>query len=345
MYAAAQLKAGSAALESIFGMPGYVGASIGALIVVVYCFSGGIRASIWTDAAQSLVMFGSMVLLALVAAVHVGGPSALMAKLASIDPTLTNVFPEDPRFGFLIYFAGMIFGGFGVVGQPHILVRSMAIRDPRQIRRARLHYFVWLVPFYGMAIWTGLHARVLLPDLMSAAALTTEQALPLLSIELLPDLLIGLMLAGLFAATMSTADSQIIACTSAVTQDVRPRWADSYNASKLTTLSVTAIALTIALTSPSGVFALVLDAWAVLSCTLGPVLIISVFNLPCSQGMGVAMILVGFIVTNVWITSAYAGATYVNLPGMAAVFSVYFVLLGLQKVREACRGSAQAEEV
>ncbi len=345
MYAAAQLKAGSTALQSLFGMPAYLGAVIGAVIVVIYCYSGGIRASIWTDAAQSLVMFGSMALLTVVAGAHVGELSALMTELASIDPALTNVFPEDPRFGFLIYFMGMVFGGFGVVGQPHILVRSMAIEDAEQIRKARIYYFAWLIPFYAMAILVGLYARVILPDLMSDSMLTSEQALPLLSIELLPDVLVGLMLAGLFSATMSTADSQIISCTSAVTQDIRPRWSDSYGASKLTTLGVTAIALTIALSSGSGVFTLVLDAWAVLSCTLGPLLIVRLFKLPCSQGVGVAMILVGFVVTNGWVASSYAGATYVNFPGMAAVFLTYFGLIGLQKLRAARCGSARAQQV
>ena len=82
-----------------------------------------------------------------------------------------------------------------------------------------------------------------------------------------------------------------------------------------------------------------------LSCTLGPLLIVRLFKLPCSQGMGVAMILVGFVVTNAWVTSRYAGATYVNFPGMAAVFLTYFVLLGLQKLRGTRRDSAGAEEV
>jgi sodium/proline symporter len=337
MYAAAQLKAGSTALQSIFGMPANLGAILGAVIVVIYCYSGGIRASIWTDGAQSLVMLGSMALLTYAAGSHVGGPSVLMSQLASIDPALTSVFPQDPRFGFPVYFMGMICGGFGVVGQPHILVRSMAIEDAEKIRKARLYYFVWLIPFYVMAILVGLYARVLLPDLVSGEVLASERALPLLSIELLPDVAVGLMLAGLFSATMSTADSQIISCTSAVTQDIRPRWSDSYGASKLTTLGGTAVALAIAISSGSGVFSLVLDAWAVLSCTLGPLLIVSLFGLPCSEKMGVAMILVGFVVTNVWVTSSYANATYVNFPGMAAVFLTYFVLLGLRKLQRSRR--------
>jgi hypothetical protein len=130
-----------------------------------------------------------------------------------------------------------------------------------------------------------------------------------------------------------------------VTQDIRPRWSDSYGASKATTLGVTAVALTIALSSGSGVFTLVLDAWAVLSCTLGPLLIVRLLKLPCSQGVGVAMVLVGFVVTNAWVTSCYAGATYVNFPGMAAVFLTYFVLLGLQKLPGTRHDPARAEDV
>jgi len=333
MYAAAQLKAGSVALQSIFGLPPHTGALIGAGIVVVYCYAGGLRASIWTDGAQSLVMFLSMALLSAVALLQVGGPEGLMAHLAAIDPALTRPLPRDPRLGFGIYLLGMIFGGLGVVGQPHILVRSMAIDDPRRIRVARLYYFAWLVPFYVMAIGVGLCARVLMPELVDGPAETTEQALPLLSIALLPDVLVGLMLAGLFSATMSTADSQIIACTSAVTQDIQPRWSGSYRGSKLTTLGVTAIAFGIAVGSPAGVFDLVLDAWAVLSCTIGPLLLVRLSGLPLTQGMGVAMIATGFCVSHLWMASDYASASYVNFPGMAAVFVAYAAMLALRRLR------------
>jgi len=335
MYAAAQLKAGSLALESIFGMPTNLGAVLGAAIVVAYCYAGGIRASIWTDAAQSLVMIASMAVLAVVASREVGGPAALMKGLASIGPEMAHVFPADLRFGFLIYLAGMVFGGLGVIGQPHILVRTMTLRDAREIPRARFYYFLWLIPFYVLAIWVGLHARVLLPGLMESSAATTEQALPLLSIELLPDVLIGLMLAGLFSATMSTADSQIIACTNAVTQDLQPRWADSYAASKGTTLVVTGLALTIAVNSSAGVFRLVLDAWAVLSCSLGPLVLLRLLGLPCSERVGIALVAVGLVVSNGWVLSEYAADTYVNLPGMLAVLATYGLIRVAQRSQNA----------
>ena len=276
-------------------------------------------------------MAGSMALLVGIAAAEVGGPGQLLVALSDIDSRLITLIPEDARFGFLLYFLGMFLGGFGVVGQPHILVRSMCIKEADQIKRARLYYFLFLIPFYAMAIGVGLHARVLLPELAASAHLTTEHALPVLSVTLLPEILIGLMLAGLFSATMSTADSQVIACSSAIIQDIRPHWKNSYKASKIST--VTAIALAIALSSSDGVFALVLEAWAVLSCSLGPLLVISLLNWPYSQRMALVMMAVGFVAANGWAESPWASAIYVNLPGMAAVFLSYGIMLGIHRLR------------
>ncbi len=333
MYAAAQLKAGGTALQSIFGLPESLGAIIGTLIVVIYCFSGGIRASIWTDAAQSTVMFVSMMLLVVTANFAVGGLGGLFGRLEAIDPSLTSLFPQDLRYGFLLYFLGMVAGGFGVIGQPHLLVRSMCIQDASAIRRARLYYFLWVIPFYAFAIGVGLHARVLMPELAEAAGLASEQALPLLSLRLFPDILVGLVLAGLFSATMSTADSQMIACTSAVTQDIRPSWRKSYRATKVTTIVVACTALTIALSSPDGVFALVLDAWAVLSCTLGPLFVLRVLGFSISQRTGLLLMGVGFAVSNGWVVLNLSDAIYTNLPGMATVFISFFFLFGLAWLR------------
>ena len=93
-----------------------------------------------------------MLLLVLTANFAVGGPGALFERLDGIDPSLTSLLPQDLRFGFLLYFLGMVAGGFGVVGQPHLLARSMCIQDASDIRKARLYYFLWVIPFYGFAI-------------------------------------------------------------------------------------------------------------------------------------------------------------------------------------------------
>ncbi len=331
VYAAAQLKAGSTALHTLFGWDMRVGAIIGAVIVVLYCFSGGIRASIWTDCAQSVVMMTAMVLLLVVATTKVGGPAELWSNLSAQDPQLVNWRPQNLEFGFALYLLGMTFGGFGAVGQPHILVRFMAIRSVEQIRRARWIYFAWFVPFFVAGIAVGLYSRAIIPDIASleiAQDVTdaSELAMPQLARLLLPDVLVGLTLAGLFAATMSTADSQILVCSGALTQDINPRWRDSYMASKIGTLSVTLLALAVALLAGQGVFSLVLIAWSAMGAGLGPVLILRVFGQRVSAPAALLMMITGVATVIVWNISGYDAAVFKLLPGMAAAFAVYAVV-------------------
>lgn len=331
-YAAAQLSAGSIALESLFGFQPWLGAVIGAVIVVLYCYSGGLRASIWTDAAQSVVMLGSMLILLGYAALEIGGPASLFAELRAIDPELVRWFPPDLAAGFPLYFLGFVAGGFGAIGQPHILIRSMAIESAAQIDRARRIYFAWFIPFYVMAVFTALYARAILPELAvppagltgeaaaTAVVTASESALPELSMALMPDFLVGLMLAGLFSATMSTADSQILACSAACTQDVFPQYKDSTRASKLATLSVTVLALAIALTAGEGVFALVLGAWSLLGASLGPILVLRVTGVRFPTWLGLAMMGAGLGTVWLW---PWSGAVFKLLPGLLVAFGLY----------------------
>lgn len=329
-YAAAQFRAGSTALEQLFGWPNEVGAILGAIIVVAYCFSGGIRASIWTDAAQAFVMLGAMLLLTGAAAIEVGGPTALFAALASQDPALVRWIPPDLAFGFGLYVLGFAFGGLGAIGQPHILVRSMAIESPEAIPAARRIYFAWFVPFNILAVAAGLYGRVLLPDLLAsvpveAAASAAERTLPMLADMLLPQFLVGLVLAGLFSATISTADSQVLACSAVITQDIAPQYRQSSFASKVATLSVTALALGLALFARGGVFDLVLVAWSALGATIGPLILLRVFNREVYPLQGVAMMIAGLVTVFAWGGSAWSGDIFKLLPGFLVPLLIYAI--------------------
>ncbi|HIB66059.1 MAG TPA: sodium/proline symporter [Phycisphaerales bacterium] len=337
-YAAAQLKAGSTTLNALFGWPLWAGSVIGILVVVIYCFSGGIRASIWTDSAQSIVMLVSMTVLMGACWLQVGGLAELRQSLAAIDPQLVEIMPRGLAFGLGLYVLGFIFGGIGTIGQPHILIRFMAIDEVDSIKTARTIYFLWYTYFSAAALLVGLYSRVLLPDLTeglkpAAAVAATEGALPTLAVEMLPSLLIGLMLAGIFSATMSTADSQILSCSAAVTQDIFPRWSKSYSASKMATLSVALVALAIALTASSGVFALVLVAWSALSATIGPILLIRLANLPLPSWLGVTMMVTGLSTVVLWGYSGFAGSVFKALPGMLIPLILYGFYYGISTAK------------
>lgn len=340
-YAAAQLKAGSTALQTLFGWDPRVGAVLGAAIVVAYCFAGGIRASIWTDAAQSLVMIGSMMVLIGYAIAHVGGLDALTTNLASQDEQLTRWMPGSLRFGFVPYLLGMTAGGFGAIGQPHILVRFMALESPDSVGRAKLVYFAWFVPFFALAILVGLYSRALLPELVNtgtaaglSASAAAEFAMPELARMLLPDVLLGLILAGLFSATMSTADSQILVCSGCITQDIVPQWRESYLASKLATLGIAGVALAIALSAHQGVFSLVLIAWSALGATLGPVLIARLYGFQLSTTASVVVMASGLATVMVWNASGLDGDVFKLLPGLIvpAVFLIVLTRFGPRRI-------------
>jgi sodium/proline symporter len=341
-YAAAQLKAGSTALTGIFGWSPAVGIVLGAAVVVLYCFAGGIRASIWTDALQALVMLISLAALLGCALWRIGGPADLFGVLAAADPSLVRFVPDGLALGFGLYLLGFVFGGFGVVGQPHILVRSMAIRSVDAIVPARRVYFLWYVPFSVAAVLAGLCSRALVPDLLAGVppadlAVAAEDALPTLAQTVLPQALFGILLAGVFAATLSTADSQILACSAAVTQDIAPRYHRSVTAAKLATLAIAALALVIALVADENVFSLVLGAWSALGATLGPLLLVRLARLPLPAGRALVMMATGLATTWAWTHSGIGGDVFELLPGMVAPLAVYTLAEAVPRLRRAVR--------
>jgi sodium/proline symporter len=330
VYAAAQLKAGSTALTALFDWDIEVGVFIGAAIVVLYSYAGGIRADIWTDAAQSFVMIVSMAMILIAGFMEIGGWNALAANLSGQDPSLVEIFPEGLTFGVAPFIIGFMFAGMTAAGQPHLMTRLMAIESTSAIRRASVYYFSWYVPFFLLSIGVGLYCRAILPDLNSLPAAQTleeptELALPLITMELLPDIFVGLALAGLFAATVSTADSQIIVCSGSLTQDVHPRWRKSYLASKIGTFSITALAVLIALYAPEGVFGLVLIAWSALGASLGSVLIVRLFGGEINSATALAMMITAVVVVSLWHISPYDDDVFKAFPGVVAAGLVYLI--------------------
>ncbi|VEP14429.1 Na+/solute symporter [Hyella patelloides LEGE 07179] len=320
-YAAAQLLAGSKALNSLFGWDNAVGIIIGAVIVVVYCFSGGIRASIWTDSVQSIVMIVALLVLLITTIFAGGGVGNLYTNLQQVDANLVTLFPDNLAWGFMPFFIGWLIAGFGVVGQPHILVRAMALNSANNMGKARDIKIICGLFTAFAAITIGLFARLLLPELNDP-----ELALLDLSQQLLPGILVGVMLAGLFAATISTADSQILSCSAALTQDLFPGLAKSYKFAKIGTLIVTAIVLAIALINNDSVFGLITFAWSILASGLGVLLILRCFEKPVSTPIAIAIMLTGIATAMTWkLGLQLSGAVYEVFPGMTAGVFVYLI--------------------
>lgn len=321
-YASAQLVAGSKALEALLAWPAWSGAVIGAVLVAGYCLAGGIRASIWTDVAQSFVMIFAMAVLLVVALQNVGGIDSAVAQMAEVEGFLAW-FPDDllvpGLLGGFIFAIAWAFAGFSVIGQPHIMVRFMTLNSSASIRTARIWYYLWFTAFYIMATLVGMLARIYLQDTGSFDA---ELALPTMAMQLLSPVLVGLVLAGIFASTISTADSLILSCSSALTHDLLGQRGESMGFIKLGTLAITAAALGIALVNEQSVFNLVIMAWSGLASAFAPLLIVLCLGAQPSQRLSILAMLCGLLTAVLWRYYGLHSAVYEGMPGILVGLAV-----------------------
>lgn len=323
-YAAAQLSAGSKALHVLLQVDYQVGAIIGAVMVLLYCFAGGIRASIWTDAAQSCVMMAAMVLLVFTATNNFGGLSGAITQLTLIPDGYLSLWPQENFFGPILgpvsFLLGWLFAGFGVVGQPHIMVRFMAMDNIKNFNKVRFYYFSWYSLFAALTVMVGLLAKLMIINQNNFDA---ELALPMMATKILPEALVGLILAGLFSATMSTADSQILSCTAAIARDFFPNKKLSFLKTKLATIFITLLALGIALFASSSVFTLVVMAWAALASLFAPLLFVLALGARPKENVAIAMMLMGLLAMLSWRHFGLSDHVYEVLPGMLAGFFIF----------------------
>jgi Na+/proline symporter len=199
------------------------------------------------------------------------------------------------------------------------------------MRRARFYYYIWFTIFYCMAIGVGLLARVLLNN---PAEFDAELALPTMALELLPGPLVGLVLAGIFAATISTADSLILSCSSALSNDLLKRKIESTFLIRLSTLGMTGLALALTFSEQQSVFALVIMAWSALASAFAPLLLVLCFGQRVSEKLALTMMISGLLVASIWRWAGLADAVYEGMPGILFGLLVYTVGSRLTKRAE-----------
>ena len=327
IYAAAQLTAGGVALNSMLGWSEITGILIGFVLVVAYCYAGGIRASIWTDAAQSSVMIVGSTILCYVALGEVGGISGLHDRLNEIDSSMVNVYPSGLKFGVTLWIAAFFLGGLGVAGQPQVVSRVMTLNDDSDRKQAMVWFFVWQTPFIALMFIIGLACRAIFDGIISAE--DAESGLPMLAQSLDP-ILGGVILASIFAATMSTADSQVLACTAAITDDIKPEWSQDHGKTKKVTMVVAAFATAISVVGQQfpgfgdSVFALVVFAVYGLGGIFVPLILIRMAGYEPDSYHTTSMMVAALWGVLVWTILGFGEYVFPSVPGMGAAFAVHF---------------------
>jgi sodium/proline symporter len=322
-YVSAQFVAGGKAFASGFGLEMNTGIIITAAIVLLYTVVGGFLAVSLTDMFQAAFMLIALVVLPVIAVINIGGLSELIEQL-----TLLNVAYIDPfavTAGVAIGFLGI---GLGSPGNPHILARYMSIDDSKQLRVAAVVGTVWNVLMAWGAVFIGLAGRVYFPDVAMLPDSDTENLFPMLAQLQLHPALFGIVLASIFAAIMSTADSQLLVAASSVVRDIYEKQikkGEKVPQKKLVLLSrivvvgLVLIALLFGFIATDLVFWLVLFAWAGLGASLGPTSILALYWKGTTRAGVIAGLITGTLVTIVWYyIPLLKNSLYELIPGFAA---------------------------
>ncbi len=303
-YVAAQFNAGGKAFSTSFGISETGGIFITATIVLIYTVLGGFLAVSLTDMIQAIFMIVALLVLPIVVISNAGGWEAVVSILHNFNPKFLNPFAMAA--GGIMGFLGI---GLGSPGNPHILVRYMSVKDPRDLRKSCLIGTFWNVVMAWGAVFTGLVGRAfyLKPEALPGG--DPENLFPFLASAHLHPILMGIVTASILAAIMSTADSQLLVASSGVVRDVYQKIihkGQTINQKRLVLLSRVVVLLLVVVALIFGaiakdlVFWLVLFAWGGLGASFGPPLLLALFWKKTTKAGVAAGFISGTTVTIIW---------------------------------------------
>ena len=295
-YTASGFAACGKLFSSLFGMNYMTAMIISAVVIVAYTTAGGFFAASATDFVQSIIMTVAIVFVLVFSTISAGGIDVVVENAKALPGylSLTASYIEDTGKSEpynLLHIITTLSWGLGYFGMPHILLRFMAIEDEKKLKLSRRVASVWVVIAMAMAVLIGIVGRALsntgLVDQLhgnDTETIIVRVAHLLSTYGAFPAIMAGLILAGILASTMSTADSQLLAAASSVSENIlreafhlKISEKKSMLAARLTVIGIAILGIVIARNPDSSVFSIVSFAWAGFGAAFGPLVICSLF--------------------------------------------------------------------
>lgn len=299
-YISAQFVGGGKSLAGAFRVEESYGILITAGVIMIYTFLGGFMAVSITDTIQACFMLIGLIVLPIQVIICEGG---IVAMLSQLDPGMI-----DPMKIGIGAFLGAVGLGLGSAGNPHITVRYMSIRDPDELRFSGVIATVWCVLMTWGAVFVGLAGRVAFPDKSALPDGDPQKVFPVLTEAFLHPVLAGVVLAAVFAAIMSTADSQLLVTVSALVRDFYQKTLGGARRisqrglvllSRCVVVALVGVAVYLGVGFSGQLHDLIVLAWSGLGASLGPVMMMSFLwkrttlaGAVCSMVAGVATVLI-----------------------------------------------------
>ncbi|MGN0458809.1 MAG: sodium/proline symporter [Eubacterium sp.] len=316
-YTASGFSACGKLFGTLFGIDYHIAMVVSAIVIVGYTSLGGFNAASITDFIQSIIMTIALLIVLIFGISKVGGMDAVMENARQFDGYL-DIFKgyvaktnSAGSFG-IISVVSTLAWGLGYFGMPHILLRFMAIENPNKVKISRRVASVWVVISMAVAVLIGVVGFALVNNgtitglddseriIISVATLLSQNGI-------VPALIAGVILAGILASTMSTADSQLLAASSSASENIvgglfRVKLDETKQMiiARVTLIVISVIGVIIAWNENSSVFRVVSFAWAGFGATFGPVVLLSLFWKRSNKYGALAGMISGAVMVFVW---------------------------------------------
>ncbi|MBQ1621611.1 MAG: sodium/proline symporter PutP, partial [Selenomonas sp.] len=333
IYTASGFVSAGRLFETVFGIPYEYAIFIGAGSVIFYTLVGGFLAVARTDFIQGIMMFFAILVVPICGTMASGGFERTLAEIGSVQASMLQPLtkPDGSTLG-AIELISLLAWGIGYFGQPHILVRFMAIRTSGEIRRATHIAMTWVVLSLAAAVAVGMVGRVYLTEPLTGTA--SETVFLVMTNELFPPIAAGLILSAVLAAIMSTASSQLLVAASAFAQDFYrtlihkdAEQSELVWISRASVLVIASLAVFLGFNPNSFILDMVSYAWAGFGAAFGPAILMSLFWKRTTRNGVIAGIIVGGVTVLVWKQFALFGL-YEIVPGfLFSLLAIYGISL------------------
>ena len=343
VYTASALASGGKLFQTVFGLDYHYALLIGAAVILAYTFMGGFLAVCTTDFVQGTMMLIALLTVPIIAYAAISGDftGALTAHGVAENSDFLSLFYMDGKPYPLISIVSDLAWGLGYCGMPHILVRFMAVKSEKELKKSSVIAIVWVAISLIAACFIGILGRGFLNETLVE---TGSENVFIKMIQQIFDgniVLIfigGLFLCGILAAIMSTADSQLLVTASAVSEDLYHSFikkdADTeeiLKVSRITVIVIAVIAFVIAWNPDSSIMGLVSNAWAGLGSAFGPIVVMSLFWRRTNLPGAIAGMVTGGLTVIIWDYIPLVGGqtlgTYTGLYSLAVGFLLSLVMI------------------